>query len=268
MGTIFPRIIFPRTLTAVCRRRLCSLTITVLMWMWDSPHGPRYKGSISKPLAASSVTRNLIPPCLSAHAHSFPSSPCFVAAQWHCIHWALAGAVPSLCLAVTIASSSGPVTYSLFFLPGEPWGDLWMSLDWLTERCVFIYSVISGVGELDLDGERCVKLTAVCGPQSWESPYPDCPYLLLDVRDRDEYDQCHVISGELQVIRSGGGHGPNLRCHSHMCLSHSAAYSYPVATLSRTMNPYTKEVLDYVSTHVHDHSASAAVCVLLSVFSV
>lgn len=25
------------------------------------------------------------------------------------------------------------------------------------------------------------------------------------------------------------------------------AYSYPIATLSRTMNPYTKEVLDYVS---------------------
>ncbi|XP_048863216.1 centrosomal protein of 41 kDa isoform X1 [Brienomyrus brachyistius] len=80
-----------------------------------------------------------------------------------------------------------------------------------------LQSVISGVGELDLDGERCVKLAAVCGPQSWESPYADCPYLLLDVRDRDEYDQCHVIS----------------------------AHSYPVATLSRTMNPYIKEVLDY-----------------------
>ncbi|KAG5830394.1 hypothetical protein ANANG_G00310140 [Anguilla anguilla] len=35
--------------------------------------------------------------------------------------------------------------------------------------------------------------------------------------ERDQYEQCHVIS----------------------------AYSYPVTTLSRTMNPYTKEVLDY-----------------------
>lgn len=27
----------------------------------------------------------------------------------------------------------------------------------------------------------------------------------------------------------------------------SAAYSYPIATLSRTMNPYTNSILEYVS---------------------
>ncbi|MCI4380346.1 hypothetical protein PGIGA_G00239160 [Pangasianodon gigas] len=82
-----------------------------------------------------------------------------------------------------------------------------------------LQSVISGVGELDLDkdGPRSVNLTPLSSPCAAERPYPDCPYLLLDVRDRDLYDQCHIIS----------------------------AHNYPIATLSRTMNPYTKEVLNY-----------------------
>uniref|UniRef100_A0AAY5K1H9 Rhodanese domain-containing protein n=1 Tax=Esox lucius TaxID=8010 RepID=A0AAY5K1H9_ESOLU len=87
-----------------------------------------------------------------------------------------------------------------------------------------LQSVISGVGELDLNknGRKNVTLTPVTNPclpecPYPECPYPECPYLLLDVRDREQYDQCHIIS----------------------------AYSYPIATLSRTMNPYTKEVLDY-----------------------
>ncbi|KAJ8393410.1 hypothetical protein AAFF_G00061320 [Aldrovandia affinis] len=82
-----------------------------------------------------------------------------------------------------------------------------------------LQSVISGVGELDLErnGQRTGNLTPESSPGLSELPYPDCPYLLLDVRDRDDYDQCHIVS----------------------------AYSYPVATLSRTMNPYTKEVLEY-----------------------
>lgn len=82
-----------------------------------------------------------------------------------------------------------------------------------------LQSVISGVGELDLDkaGQNVFNLTPLPTPRLFDQPYPDCPYLLLDVRDREQYNQCHIIS----------------------------AYSYPIATLSRTMNPYTKEVLDY-----------------------
>ncbi|XP_062318851.1 centrosomal protein of 41 kDa [Osmerus eperlanus] len=81
-----------------------------------------------------------------------------------------------------------------------------------------LQSVISGVGELDLDKEdQKVILTPVSSHRETDTRYPDCPYLLLDVRDREQYDQCHIIS----------------------------AYSYPIATLSRTMNPYTREVLDY-----------------------
>uniref|UniRef100_A0A8C1VPC6 Centrosomal protein 41 n=1 Tax=Cyprinus carpio TaxID=7962 RepID=A0A8C1VPC6_CYPCA len=82
-----------------------------------------------------------------------------------------------------------------------------------------LQSVISGVGEMDLDknGQKSIQNSPVSTSSFTECPYPDCPYLLLDVRDREQYDQCHIIS----------------------------AYSYPIATLSRTMNPYTKEVLDY-----------------------
>ncbi|XP_063164767.1 centrosomal protein of 41 kDa isoform X2 [Candoia aspera] len=80
-----------------------------------------------------------------------------------------------------------------------------------------LQSVISGVGELDLGKEDPKKTEAV--PDN--GPYPDCPYLLLDVRERDAYDQCHLVG----------------------------AYSYPIATLSRTMNPYTNSILEYKNAH-------------------
>ncbi|XP_053107196.1 centrosomal protein of 41 kDa [Hemicordylus capensis] len=80
-----------------------------------------------------------------------------------------------------------------------------------------LQSVISGVGELDL-GKDAPKKTETC---TNDGPYPDCPFLLLDVRERDAYDQCHIIG----------------------------AYSYPIATLSRTMNPYTNNILEYKNAH-------------------
>uniref|UniRef100_A0A663M0X3 Centrosomal protein 41 n=1 Tax=Athene cunicularia TaxID=194338 RepID=A0A663M0X3_ATHCN len=78
-----------------------------------------------------------------------------------------------------------------------------------------LQSVISGVGELDIEKDTPKQVDT----QTKDMPYPDCPFLLLDVRDRDAYDQCHIIG----------------------------AYSYPIATLSRTMNPYTNNILEYVS---------------------
>uniref|UniRef100_A0A3Q2T4D6 Centrosomal protein 41 n=1 Tax=Fundulus heteroclitus TaxID=8078 RepID=A0A3Q2T4D6_FUNHE len=79
-----------------------------------------------------------------------------------------------------------------------------------------LLSVISGVGELNMeDGQKAAEPEP--SPTPADAPYPDCPYLLLDVRDRDQYDCCHIIG----------------------------AHSFPVAMLSRTMNPYTKEVLEY-----------------------
>nr|XP_055163390.1 centrosomal protein of 41 kDa isoform X2 [Nyctereutes procyonoides] len=80
-----------------------------------------------------------------------------------------------------------------------------------------LQSVISGVGELDLDKGLVKKAE----PNTKDKPYPDCPFLLLDVRDRDSYQQCHIIG----------------------------AYTYPIATLSRTMNPYSNDILEYKNAH-------------------
>ncbi|XP_051917209.1 centrosomal protein of 41 kDa [Hippocampus zosterae] len=79
-----------------------------------------------------------------------------------------------------------------------------------------LLSVINGVGELNMNGDKAKAPDEDVNTDT-EKPYPDCPYLLLDVRERELYDQCHIIS----------------------------AHSFPIATLSRSMNPYTKEVLEY-----------------------
>ncbi|NXW68243.1 CEP41 protein, partial [Hirundo rustica] len=80
-----------------------------------------------------------------------------------------------------------------------------------------LQSVISGVGEMDVEKDSPKEED----PQAKERPYPDCPFLLLDVRDRDAYEQCHIVG----------------------------AHSYPIATLSRTMNPYTNDILEYKNAH-------------------
>ena len=43
------------------------------------------------------------------------------------------------------------------------------------------------------------------------------PYLLVDVRDADQFDQCHIIT----------------------------AHSYPAQNFSRTMNPFSPEMYDF-----------------------
>ncbi|XP_017292385.1 centrosomal protein of 41 kDa [Kryptolebias marmoratus] len=80
-----------------------------------------------------------------------------------------------------------------------------------------LLSVISGVGELNLDEVSQQMGSELVSNPADNTPYPDCPYLLLDVRDHEQYDHCHIVS----------------------------AHSFPVAMLSRTMNPYTKEMLEY-----------------------
>uniref|UniRef100_H0VCE9 Rhodanese domain-containing protein n=1 Tax=Cavia porcellus TaxID=10141 RepID=H0VCE9_CAVPO len=71
-----------------------------------------------------------------------------------------------------------------------------------------LQSVVSGVGELDLDKGLVKKVE----PNTKDKPYPDCSFLLLDG---------HIVR----------------------------AYSYPIATLSRTMNPYSNDILEYKNAH-------------------
>ncbi|CAM9977758.1 unnamed protein product [Lampetra fluviatilis] len=89
-----------------------------------------------------------------------------------------------------------------------------------------LQSVISGLGEMDLTGTNgSAEKQQPLSPSrqqkrseaSEDQPYPDCPYLLMDLRDRDAYEQCHIIG----------------------------AASYPSAMLSRSFNQYTKEMLEY-----------------------
>ena len=55
-------------------------------------------------------------------------------------------------------------------------------------------SVIRGVGEIDILG---VEPTSQHNEIPYvERPYEDCPYLILDVRDNDEYKLCHITGGE------------------------------------------------------------------------
>nr|AFB74714.1 CEP41 [Schmidtea mediterranea] len=78
-------------------------------------------------------------------------------------------------------------------------------------------SVISGVGELDINNTNVQSSdVATCENDSGDPiVYDTMPYLLLDVRDRDQYDQCHIIK----------------------------SLSYPSAMISRSVNFETKEML-------------------------
>uniref|UniRef100_A0A8C5JSV7 Rhodanese domain-containing protein n=1 Tax=Junco hyemalis TaxID=40217 RepID=A0A8C5JSV7_JUNHY len=69
-----------------------------------------------------------------------------------------------------------------------------------------LQSVISGVGELDVEKDSPKKEEQ--DSQARERPYPDCPFLLLDVRDRDAYEQCHIVGGEHLGTWAGPGCSP------------------------------------------------------------
>jgi hypothetical protein len=59
--------------------------------------------------------------------------------------------------------------------------------------CIFLglvtFSVTRGIGELDFS-----KPPPSEGGVSVDNA---SPYLVLDIRERDDYDQCHLITGEL-----------------------------------------------------------------------
>eukprot|EP00112_Aurelia_sp_Birch-Aquarium-sp1_P004749 Seg154.7 transcript_id=Seg154.7/GoldUCD/mRNA.D3Y31 product="Centrosomal protein of 41 kDa" protein_id=Seg154.7/GoldUCD/D3Y31 len=80
-----------------------------------------------------------------------------------------------------------------------------------------LQSVIRGVGEVDLkDSEKDIKSPAIT--EELEAPETSSlPYLILDVRDKDAFDQCHIIG----------------------------AQNYPSAMLSRSVNYFTKDILEF-----------------------
>lgn len=71
-----------------------------------------------------------------------------------------------------------------------------------------LQEVVRGVGEADLNGE---------GGGINAKLLVNSPYLLLDIREKDAYDECHIIT----------------------------AKNYPTAMLARSVNYETKEMLQY-----------------------
>ncbi|KAK4470808.1 hypothetical protein MN116_006328 [Schistosoma mekongi] len=84
----------------------------------------------------------------------------------------------------------------------------------LTERST-LKSLVTGIGEFDVYfGQSRSQIPDSTGKLT---SLLDSPYLLLDVRDRDDYDACHIIT----------------------------ARNYPIAMLSRSVNFETIEMLAY-----------------------
>jgi len=78
--------------------------------------------------------------------------------------------------------------------------------------------VINGTGEISL--KNSVAEDALPPPPATpteQQPYQQMPYLLVDVRDKESFSECHIIT----------------------------AQSYPATNFSRTMNPFSHEMLQF-----------------------
>ena len=101
--------------------------------------------------------------------------------------------------------------------------------------------LVSGVGELDISSSSPHSNGSPLHQQQLYQSSPgkddsqEMPYLLLDVRDTDKYQQCHIITGNLLIVIIIVGFFSII------------AQSYPLCMLSRSRNPYTKEMYHYVS---------------------
>lgn len=57
------------------------------------------------------------------------------------------------------------------------------------------------MGELNLNSDdQRLREEEVVSSGLADTFYPDCPYLLLDVREREHYEQCHIISGRWRSL--------------------------------------------------------------------
>lgn len=57
------------------------------------------------------------------------------------------------------------------------------------------------MGELNLSSDDpMLREEAAVSSGMADQSYPDCPYLLLDVREREQYEQCHIISGRWSSV--------------------------------------------------------------------
>lgn len=59
-------------------------------------------------------------------------------------------------------------------------------------------SVVSGFGELDINQDT--TFSSPVTPLFEPIMNTECPYLLLDVRYKEDFDQCHIITGKIKQI--------------------------------------------------------------------
>lgn len=83
------------------------------------------------------------------------------------------------------------------------YGILWNTKASCCRQLILTFcSVINGVGEMSLKSkDHSLENEAGFKTTPSEKPCLNCPYLLLDLRDREEYDCCHIISGMVSYVR-------------------------------------------------------------------
>lgn len=100
-------------------------------------------------------------------------------------------------------------------------------------------SLIHGVGEIDLKDQEKenLKNDHINAPSPTKPDIESMPYLLLDLRDKDAFDQCHIIGGLLIML---------LNCMSrqlfHSCTKPSVVifdfrfFNHPIPSLADQMH--------------------------------
>lgn len=86
------------------------------------------------------------------------------------------------------------------------------------------YSVITGMGERQQEEHTRQAIDT------------SKPYLLLDIRELDEFRACHIVTGLIHPLRS-----------SSSLVSLYAAKSFPSSRLSRATNVFTAQVNAYLN---------------------
>ena len=58
------------------------------------------------------------------------------------------------------------------------------------------FSLVTGIGQLDMGPSSPLSPEAGLLSTPTAPPPNPSPYLLLDTREKDDFDQCHIIGGE------------------------------------------------------------------------
>lgn len=87
-------------------------------------------------------------------------------------------------------------------------------------------------------------------PMASEKTCPNCPYLLLDLRDKEEFDCCHIISGMRQ----------NLNVRLFKCISEKKKCSFVINVF---ISHSSKFPLSHVASNYEPlHKGNTGICIL------